>query len=115
MGKKQFKVLFDVEAPQIIYADRHVTRGDHGASFFNEARAGEGATELVADFPKVLGVVQDLAYVPPVAVVRELSEATAIEFPPSVSIGAINITVGSIEEARAALASVMIEARAVAG
>lgn len=96
MGKKQFKVLFDDEAPQIIYADRHMTRGDHGASFFNEVRAGEGATELVADFPKVLGVVQDLAYVPPVAEVRELSEAAAIDFPPSVSVGAINITIGGL-------------------
>lgn len=115
MGKKKFKVLFDVEAPQIIYADRHVTRGDHGASFFNEVRAGEGATELVADFPRVLGVVQDLAYVQPVAEVHELSEAAAIEFPHSISIGAINITVGSAEEVRAALASMLMKARAVAG
>lgn len=76
MGKKQFKVFFDDEAPQIIYADRHVTRGDHGASFFNEGRAGEGATELVADFPKVLGVVQDVVYLPLVSEVIDLPESS---------------------------------------
>lgn len=74
MGKKKFKVLFDEDAPQTIYADRHVVRGDHGASFFNEDKAGEGATELVADFPKVVGVVQDVLYVPPASEVRDVSE-----------------------------------------
>jgi len=75
MGKKKFQVFFDGEPPQTIFADRHVVRSGQGASFFTEVRAGEGATELVAEFPKVRGVVQDVLYVPPASELIDLPEA----------------------------------------
>ena len=92
MTKQKFTVLFLMGSPQIIYAEYYRQRGDCGATFYNGGYKSGEEPAVVADFPKVDGVVVDAGYVSQPEPIRELGAMSVFSSQASPLVEAIEST-----------------------